>query len=239
MNEIIKIQTNDNLDQVVSARELHEKLGIQKKFTDWIYAQIERLNLMEGVDFFPFWGESTGGRPSTDYLVVIDIAKHIAMISGGEKAHEIRNYFIQVERAWNSPDQVMNRALEFSRRALAKAQEQLHIMEPKALFADAVATSRNSILIGELAKLLNQNGINVGQNRLFSYLREKDYLCTRGESRNLPTQRAMDMNLFEIKKRTIMNADGSNRTTSTTKVTGKGQIYFINHFKKELVQVSE
>lgn len=232
MNDLITIQVNDSMDQLVSARELHEKLGIIKHFTQWWESQVNQISLIIETDFLTLRLESTGGRPSTDYLVSIDIAKHIAMISGGEKAHEIRNYFIKVERAWNSPEQVMNRALEFSKRALAKAHEQIQIMEPKAVFADAVATSNNSILIGELAKLLNQNGINIGQNRLFSYLRDNEYLCKRGESRNLPTQRAMDMNLFEIKKRTIVNPDGSNRTTATTKVTGKGQIYFINHFKK-------
>jgi anti-repressor protein len=233
MQELIKIQTNENQEQLVSAREMYEKLGIQKKFTDWFYAQIERLNIKEGFDFFPFWGESTGGRPSTDFLIPIDIAKHIAMISGGEKAHDIRNYFIKVERAWNSPEQVMNRALEYSRQALAKAMNQIEHDKPMVLFAKSVATSTNSILIGELAKVLNQNGVEIGQNRLFERLREDGYLCKYGERRNQPTQKAMDLDLFEIKKRTINNPDGSIRTTTTTKVTGKGQIYFINRFLKE------
>lgn len=105
--------------------------------------------------------------------------------------------------------------------------------KPKVLFADSVATSTNSILIGELAKLLNQNGVEIGQNRLFEQLREDGYLCKHGERRNQPTQKAMELDLFEIKKRTINNPDGSIRTTTTTKVTGKGQIYFINRFLKE------
>lgn len=232
MNELIKIEVTEQQEQVVSMRDLHEKLGIQKKFTDWAYAQFERLNLVENLDFIPFWGESTGGRPSTDYHITIDIAKHIAMISGGEKAHEIRNYFIKVERAWNSPEQVMNRALEYSRQALARAITQIEQDKPKVLFADSVSTSTNSILIGELAKLLNQNGVEIGQNRLFEQLREDGYLCKHGERRNQPTQKAMELELFEIKKRTINNPDGSIRTTTTTKVTGKGQIYFINRFLK-------
>lgn len=233
MNELITIQTNDNLEQIVSARELHERLGIAKDFTDWFKQQAERLSLQDGLDFTPFWGKSTGGRPSVDYIVSLEIAKHLVMISGGEKAHEIRNYFIQVERAWNSPEKVMDRALEFSKRALAKANAQIELMAPKARFAEAVETSKNSVLIGELAKVLNQNGVEIGQNRLFQYLRDNDYLCKRGESRNLPTQKSMDMGLFELKKRTINNPDGSVRTTTTTKVTGRGQVYFVTKFLAE------
>src|SRR5690606_366422 len=98
-------------------------------------------------------------------------------------------------------------------------------------------TSESSVLVGELAKILKQNGINIGQNRLFSWLRENGFLIRqRGESFNLPTQRSMDMGLFEIKKRTINNPDGSIRTTRTPKVTGKGQIYFVNKFlEKEVI----
>lgn len=105
---------------------------------------------------------------------------------------------------------------------------------PKALFADAVATSKQSCLIGELAKILRQNGVEIGQNRLFSWLRENGFLCQGGERYNQPTQRAMEMGLFEVKKTTINKPDGSILVSSTTKVTGKGQIYFVNRFLKEL-----
>lgn len=114
-------------------------------------------------------------------------------------------------------------------------REQLELQaekdKPKVIFAEALETSSNTILIGELAKLLKQNGIDVGQNRLFQLLREQGYLGSKGEYRNIPTQRSMDLQLFEIKTRTINNADGSIRVTKTTKVTGKGQSYFINKFK--------
>lgn len=104
-------------------------------------------------------------------------------------------------------------------------------MKPKEIFADAVSASRTSILIGELAKLLKQNGINVGQNRLFMWLRENGYLIKkRGASYNMPTQASMNMGIFEIKETTSVNPDGSIRTNRTTKVTGKGQQYFINKF---------
>lgn len=103
-------------------------------------------------------------------------------------------------------------------------------MKPKALFADAVAASKTSILIGDLAKLIKQNGIEIGQKRLFSWLREKGYLIKGGFDYNMPTQRSMQLGLFEIKESTQVNADGSTRINRTTKVTGKGQQYFINKF---------
>lgn len=112
----------------------------------------------------------------------------------------------------------------------AKQAEQIEDMKPKALFADAVATSHTSILIGDLAKLIRQNGVNIGQNRLFAWLREHGYLIGSGDRRNMPTQRSMDLGLFDIKERTFQNPDGSVRITKTTKVTGKGQQYFITKF---------
>lgn len=104
---------------------------------------------------------------------------------------------------------------------------QIERMKPKALFADAVATADTSILVGQLAKILRQNGVQIGQNRLFNWLRENGYLGKTGNNRNLPTQKAMELGLFEIKESTFQNPDGSVRITRTPKVTGKGQIYFI------------
>lgn len=109
-------------------------------------------------------------------------------------------------------------------------QKQIEAMKPKALFADAVATSDRSCLVAELAKILQQNGVNIGQNRLFDWLRKNGYLCSKGEYYNQPTQRAMEMGLFEVKKTAINKSDGSVLVSCTTKVTGKGQVYFINKF---------
>lgn len=109
-------------------------------------------------------------------------------------------------------------------------EKQIDEYKPKALFADTLESSDNSILVGELAKLISQGGYPIGQNKLFKWLRDNDYLCKSGERYNLPTQRSVDMNLFDIRKRVITNADGSTRVTRTTKVTGKGQTYFVNKF---------
>ncbi len=104
---------------------------------------------------------------------------------------------------------------------------------PKVLFAETVETSKTSILVNELAKILKQNGVDVGQNRLFRLLREDGFLMKNGESRNMPTQRSMDLGLFEIKERTVNNPDGSIRITRTPKVTGKGQVYLVNKYREK------
>jgi anti-repressor protein len=128
--------------------------------------------------------------------------------------------------------QLLNQLKE-ERKIAAELKKANEAMKPKALFADAVEASQTSILIGDLAKLIKQNGHDIGQNRLFEWLRERDYLIKTGSRRNLPTQKAMDLGLFEVKERTINNPDGSIRITRTTKVTGKGQIYFINKLVKK------
>lgn len=115
-----------------------------------------------------------------------------------------------------------------------KTKALLEEQKPKVVFADAVNASHTSILVGELAKLLRQNGYSIGQNRLFERLRNDGYLIKCGSSKNIPTQKSMDMKLFEIKETTIVNSDGTLRITKTPKVTGKGQIYFINRFMSEL-----
>ena len=113
---------------------------------------------------------------------------------------------------------------------VTEQQKVIETQTPKALFADAVAASERSVLISELAKILKQNGVEIGQNRLFEWMRKNGYLCNKGDYYNQPTQRAMEMKLFELKKSSVIKPDGSILTTTTTKVTGRGQIYFINKF---------
>lgn len=131
----------------------------------------------------------------------------------------------------SSGSELMARALIEAQNVLAAKDKQIQEMKPKVVFADAVATSHTSILVGELAKILKQNGIDMGQKRLFAWLREKGYLIKRqGTDYNMPTQKAMDLGLFEIKEGSYINGSGANITTKTPKVTGKGQQYFINKF---------
>lgn len=121
-------------------------------------------------------------------------------------------------------------ALKEERQRSKRLSEQIEADKPKVIFADSVSAAKSSILIGDLAKLLKQNGVNIGQNRLFEWLRQNGYLIKDGTSKNMPTQRAADMKLFEVKVRTVNNPDGSIRETKTTVVTGKGQVYFVNKF---------
>ena len=121
-------------------------------------------------------------------------------------------------------------ALKEERERSKRLSEQIEADKPKVIFADSVSAAKSSILIGDLAKLLKQNGVNIGQNRLFEWLRQNGYLIKDGTSKNMPTQRAADMKLFEVKVRTVNNPDGSIRETKTTVVTGKGQVYFVNKF---------
>ncbi|MCG1192869.1 phage antirepressor [Staphylococcus epidermidis] len=141
-----------------------------------------------------------------------------------------------IENTLNNPDYIINILTEYKKEKEHNLtlEKQIKDNKPKVLFADSVAGSDNSILVGELAKLLKQNGIDVGQNRLFKWLRNNGYLIKKsGESYNLPTQKSMDLEILDIKKRVINNPDGSSKITRTPKVTGKGQQYFINKFLTE------
>ncbi|WP_195947248.1 phage antirepressor KilAC domain-containing protein [Faecalibacillus intestinalis] len=235
MNELLKVNY-DNDRITLSARELHEFLEVKTSFKDWFPRMCE-YGFNESQDFNPLKNEQVRlegnrqvKRTVQDYEITLDMAKEIAMIQRSDKGKEVRQYFLELERRWNSPEAVMNRALEYSRKQVKALMEENKELKPKALFADAVSASDESILIGQLAKLIRQNGYEIGQNRLFEWMRENEYLIKKGERYNQPTQKSMDLGLFEVKERTITNPDGSTRITLTTKVTGKGQVYFINKF---------
>lgn len=239
MNELFNVTTNgDKL--TLSARELHKELNIAGRFSRW-FEQMLEYGFEENVDYTSVQNctevQNNGGiqvRELQDYRITLDMAKEIAMLQRNEKGKEIRRKLIELEKAWNSPEKVMARALDIAHKTIANLQIENEEMKPKAIFADAVATSDTSILIGDLAKLIKQNGTDIGQKRLFERMRNDGYLIKKGTSKNMPTQKAMEKGLFEVKERVISNPDGSTRITRTTKVTGQGQIFFINKFKKEL-----
>ena len=235
MNELLKI--NYEAEQpTVSARDLHEALEIKSKYADW-FKNMSAYGFVENMDYFTFSKNLENGGRTIDHNISVDMAKQICMIQRSEKGKLYRQYFIDLEKAWNTPEQVMARALKLADRTIdtlkednKKLIEENERMKPKEIFADAVSASTSSILIGDLAKLLRQNGVDTGQKRLFEQLRNEGYLMKTGSSRNMPKQRYVADGLFQIKETVISNPDGSVRMTKTTKVTGKGQQYFLNKY---------
>lgn len=232
-NEIIKVNY-DSDRPTVSARELHSFLEVGTPYHKWFPRMCE-YGFLESIDFSVtdiFVHNSNGGKQNHhDAQLTIEMAKEICMIQRNEKGRQARQYFIQLEKDWNSPEKVMARALQIADRKIHNLETKIQEDKPKVLFADAVATAKTSILIGDLVKLIRQNGIEIGQKRLFQWLRQNGYLIKRsGSDWNMPTQRAMELGLFEIKETTIQHPDGHSTISKTPKVTGKGQQYFINKF---------
>lgn len=244
MNELLKIKVNENQEQTVSGRELHMFLGIETPYTKW-FERMLQYGFTKGKDYTDKNVSVLSEKREREYMQIdhimkIDMAKELCMLARNEKGKMARQYFLEVEREWNNPEKVMARALKLAdvkiKEITTFAEQQTKRLEEaksKIVFADAVATAKTSILIGDLAKLIKQNGFDIGQKRLFEWLRQNGYLIKRkGADYNSPTQKSMDMKLFEIKESSVVLPDESTKIKKTTKVTGKGQIYFINIFKK-------
>ncbi len=254
VDEIIRINYEAE-NPTVSARELYEGLEIKSNFSTWLERMTE-YGFFEGSDFSVKWSDSKNGNAVTyekspqymsakgyemDADISVDMAKQICMIQRTEKGRQYRQYFLDLEKAWNTPEQIFARALKLADKEIERLKsdktiliEDVKRMRPKEVFADAVSASHTSILVGDLAKLLKQNEVDIGANRLFEWLRNNGYLIKRrGSDWNMPTQYSMKMNLFEIKESSHLNGNGCNVTTKTPKVTGIGQQYFINKFLGE------
>ena len=235
MNELINVTINDNHEPVVSARQLHQTLDVKKRFSAWFEQNIK--GFVEGYDFTgvpggtPVKGGNGNIQYLDDYVLTLDTAKHLAMLSKTEKGQEVRAYFIQVEKDFNSPEKIMARALLMADKKVHQLEAKIEADRPKVLFAEAVSASHTSILVGELAKLLKQNGVDMGSNRLFNWLRAHGYLIKRNwRDWNMPTQKNVEMGLIRVKETSITHADGHITVSKTPLVTGKGQQYFINKF---------
>lgn len=238
MNELISVTVKDD-KQLVSARELHKGLKLKKHFGDWVKQNFKEFYENEDYTCAPQSAYVQIGNGATrkvdDYALTIDMAKQLCMMSHTELGRKYRKYFIELERKWNDPQEVVKRGYAILQNENAQLRIENEQMKPKALFADAVSASKTTVLIGELAKILKQNGVNIGATRLFAWLRENSYLISRrGTDWNMPTQRSMELGLFNIKETTITHSDGHTTISKTTKVTGKGQQYFINKFLKDI-----
>jgi anti-repressor protein len=238
--QLIKVEVNQNNEQAVSARELHEKLGIQKRFSAWWADQIERLNLKENYDYCTSRYTNANNQDFEDCIVSIDIAKHICMISGGEQAHVIREYFIAVERAWNSPEQVMARALQYAQNQLDTYKDRLLIAEktvkelaPAAVFGNAVSNNAGGILVRDYVKILENDGIKIGQDKLFSWLHLNGYIYRQKgyKPQWIPYKQYIEQGLFRVKETPVSSPQYGDWISITMRVTGKGQKYFYEKLK--------
>lgn len=243
VDELMKISYESG-QPTVSARDLYDLLSEDggtkgtERFSKW-FERYRGYGFEQGSDFstpnkkvrVQTEGTRDVRREVEDYDLSVDMAKQICMLQRTNKGMELRQYLLDLEKAWNTPEQVFARALKMADQTINRLQSDITRMRPKEIFADAVAASQTSILVGDMAKLLKQNGVDMGAQRLFTWLRDNGYLIRRkGADWNMPTQRSMEMGLFEIKESTHLDGNGCNVTTRTPKVTGKGQQYFINKF---------
>lgn len=237
--ELIKIEEN-NGEKAVSARELHDFLESKQDFSTWIKNRIEKFDLLENIDYQAFHNfvecqNGIGGTTKIEYILSLDAAKELSMVEGNERGKQARRYFIECEKRLRNSFYIPQTKSEALRLAAMEAekvealQKQIEADAPKVQLATAFEASKGSCLIGELAKILAQNGYMIGRNRLFDWLRDNDYLCKSGEAKNQPEQRYVEMKLFEMKK-TVFTHGNETRSQATTLVTPKGQQYFINKF---------
>lgn len=233
-NQLINVTIKNN-QQLVSARDLHKGLGLTGRFSRWFKNNSEFFE--ENTDFYKCTSSTVVNngavRVLDDYLLTISMAKQLAMMARTERSRLYREYFLDLERKWNSPQEVVKRGYAILQDENTQLRIENKSMKPKALFADAVSASNKTILIGDLAKILKQNDVNIGSVRLFRWLRKHGYLIKRDASDyNMPTQKSMERKLFVVKETVITHSDGHTTISKTPKVTGKGQIYFVNKFLK-------
>ncbi|HBM3435595.1 TPA: phage antirepressor KilAC domain-containing protein [Listeria innocua] len=244
-NEMLPVLENEKGEKFVDARMLHEKLLVNTRFNDWISRMIGNYGYENGLDFYSTLSK-TNGRPSTNYFLTLDTAKELAMVQNNEMGRAIRKYFIEVEKqarklATEYPtfsymiEDPVARAKKWIEEQQEKqeALKQLEEQKPKVVFADAVQTSENTVLVKDLATILKQNGLDIGQNRLFEWLRGSGYLLNKGTYYNKPSQKAMNLGLFEQKTHIHTDRNGLMVTTYTPRVTGKGQVYLLNKLLEE------
>lgn len=229
-NELLRIDYTNVDRPTVLGRDLHEALEVQTAYKDWFPRMCE-YGFEEGKDFSSILSKSTGGRPQQNHQLTISMAKELCMLQRTQKGKECREYFIKVEEAWNKPEIVLSRALIMANNSLqelrsnnAQLLAENAVMKPKAEFADRVANTDGLLSMSNFAKVIQDEHINMGRNKLFEWLRSQGYL--RGN--NEPYQQYVNQGLFRVRE-TVHN--GGLRTQ--TYVTGKGQLYLVEKLKTE------
>ena len=229
-NELLRIDYTNVDRPTVLGRDLHEALEVQTAYKDWFPRMCE-YGFEEGKDFSSILSKSTGGRPQQNHQLTISMAKELCMLQRTQKGKECREYFIKVEEAWHKPEIVLSRALIMANNSLqelrsnnAQLLAENAVMKPKAEFADRVANTDGLLSMSNFAKVIQDEHINMGRNKLFEWLRNQGYL--RGN--NEPYQQYVNQGLFRVRE-TMHN--GGLRTQ--TYVTGKGQLYLVEKLKAE------
>jgi|SRR5690606_4021402 len=232
MNQLIKTSHNESGDIIVSGRELHEFLEVSTRYDIW-FNRMTEYGFSQGIDFIDVVQKRTTSHGRVhdmiDHHIKLDMAKEISMIQRTEKGKQARQYFLQIEKLWNSPEAIMKRALEYADRKMLELQSQIDRQQPLVAFAETCMTSDKSLLVREVAKLCSKNGIVTGERRLWQKLREWKLVFA---NKNEPYQEYIDRGYFEIAQGVKESSKGA-FTWLTMRVTPKGQVYIINRLRKE------
>lgn len=245
MNELINVTMNQNNEQTVSARDLYQALEIKQRFSVWFDTNSKYF--IEETDFTTVKTDTevrnNGGmqlRSLQDYQLTLDMGKQVAMMSRTEKGKQVRAYFIEVEKQFNSPEMMMARSLQYANQTLLQYDKQIKELnttieeqKPKVAFAKRLEATEDSITVGTMAKIITQNGYKMGRNSLFTELRKSGLLISAGHDYNLPTQRAMNLGIFEVKTSAF-----GDKITHQTLVTIKGQSFLLSKIAKVLNEVA-
>lgn len=230
--QLIPVTENETGDITVSGRDVHAFLEIKTEYAKW-FERMTEYGFTENQDFAVIVKNDENhqvGRPSTDHIVKLDMAKELCMIQRNEKGRQARQYFIAVEKAWNSPEMIMKRALEFANKKVLELQDKIELDKPKVEFADHIATSNNSMLVREVAKIISKQGIEIGERRLYKKLREWGWVFKNSCE---ATQEAIKRGYMEVSETVKQISDNKKITFKTSRVTGKGQVKIYEKLKAE------
>ena len=242
MENLIKIEER-NGEQLVSGRDLHEFLEIGTPYKKWFDRMCE-YGFTENMDFLTVdknvYGQNGQLMPQkeTDHLMKISMAKELSMLQRNERGKQAREYFIKCEEAWNSEDMVLARALQIQNKKILGYKEHIEVLEnkikedaPRVSFAETIEKASDCILVREFSKIIANEGIHLGEKSLYKWFREKGFIFKNSTE---PMQSAVQRGLFKVSERVIKAVTGD-IVRSTTKITGKGQIYFLGLLKKEFL----
>ena len=237
MTELIKVQERDG-EQLVSGRELHKFLESSERFSKW-WERMVGYGFEENKDYTLYQKVHPQNKQEIiDYLMKISMAKEISMLQRNEKGKEARSYFIKCEEAWNCDEAIVSRALSIQNKKILEYKEKIDVLERKidsdaqrVSFAETIEKSSDCLLVREFSKVIANEGINLGEKKLYKWLREKGFILKNSTE---PTQRAVTMGLFKVAER-VVKAVTKDIVTKTTRITGKGQIYFLELLKKEFL----